>query len=186
MEGDRRGSSRLERDGALWCGSARRLFGSVLWTKITSERVWPVSDFAPEKIRLIPDEWDLRNVGRVRDGRLFFVQGQLDYIDGVTRDFVCTFIFDSDGRLVDRSIELIGTRGAYPEDSVSSAMRRHLATLGDYMRTDIWVRPFSIESHDAVFGLIPRKTDSGEWRVEFMPGNTLSFYSPWEAGEYDT
>jgi hypothetical protein len=65
-------------------------------------------------------------------------------------------------------------------------MRQHLAVLGDRMRTDVWVRPFSFESHDTVFGLIPRKTESGEWRVEFMPGNTLSFYPPWEAGEYDT
>jgi hypothetical protein len=29
-------------------------------------------------------------------------------------------------------------------------------------------------------------TEEGEWRVEFMPGNTLSFFAPWEAGEYDT
>jgi hypothetical protein len=41
-------------------------------------------------------------------------------------------------------------------------------------------------SHGAAFGLIPRQTESGEWRVEFMPGNTLSFYPPWAAGEYDT
>jgi hypothetical protein len=65
-------------------------------------------------------------------------------------------------------------------------MKRHLDALGDRTRTDIWVRPFSVDSNSAVFGLIPRKTVAGEWRVEFMPGNTLSFYPPWEAGEYDT
>jgi len=31
-----------------------------------------------------------------------------------------------------------------------------------------------------------RPTRARRSRVEFMPGNTLSFYPPWEAGEYDT
>ncbi len=141
---------------------------------------------SPEKIRLIPDAWHIHNVGRLSDGRLFFVDSQLDYASGITRNFVCTFLFDPGGGLVDHSVELIGVRGSYPDRSVSDAMKRHLDALGDRTRTDIWVRPFSVDSNSAVFGLIPRKTVAGEWRVEFMPGNTLSFYPPWEAGEYDT
>jgi hypothetical protein len=140
----------------------------------------------PEKIRLIPDNWHMRNVGRLSDERLFFVDGQLDYASGRTRDFICTFLFDPDGRLVSHSIELIGVRRLYPDEKVGEALKRHLDALGERTSTDIWVRPFSIESNGAVFGLIPRKTDAGEWRVQFMPGNTLSFYPPWEAGEYDT
>jgi hypothetical protein len=144
------------------------------------------SDAAPKKIRLIPDEWHIRNVGRLNDGRLFFVDSQLDPTGGVTRDFVCTFVFDKDGHLVEHSVELIGERGAYPDGSVGSTLRRHLAALGDRTLTDIWVRPFSVEYNGTVFGLIPRKSEFGEWRVEFMPGNTLSFYPPWKTGEYDT
>lgn len=140
----------------------------------------------PAKIHLIPDAWDIRNVGRLTDGRLFFVDGQLDDVAGKTRDFVCTFLFDSDGALVDHAIELVGTRGSYPDGEVGDAEKRHLEALGARMRTDIWLRPFSVESNGAVFGLIPRKLSSGEWRVEFMPGDTLSFYPPWEAGNYDT
>jgi hypothetical protein len=113
-------------------------------------------DRAPEKIRLIPDDWHIQHVGRRVDGRLFWVDGQLDPAGGATKDFVCTFIFDQDGRLIQHSIELIGARGSYPEGSVGKAMDRHVAT------------------------------EEGEWRVEFMPGNTLSFFAPWEAGEYDT
>jgi hypothetical protein len=58
--------------------------------------------------------------------------------------------------------------------------------LGNPANADIWVRPFSVENSGAIFGLIPRQTEDGDWTVEFMPGNTLSFYAPWEAGEYDT
>jgi hypothetical protein len=125
-------------------------------------------------------------VGRLNDGRLFWVDSQLDYADGVTTDFVCSFIFDREGRLVDRSVELIGDRGSYPNGSVGIAIERHIAALSDHTAADIWVRPFNIESHGRVFGLIPRQTSDGEWRVEFMPGNTLSFYAPWDVGEYDT
>lgn len=141
---------------------------------------------APEKIRLIPDEWHIYNVGRLQNGHLFWVDAQLDFAGGATKDFVCTFIFNHDGQLVERSIELIGVRGAYRNGSVESTLSRHLAALGVRAVADIWVRPFNVESDDTVFGLIPRQTDNGEWRVEFMPGNTLSFYPPWEAGEYDT
>jgi hypothetical protein len=117
---------------------------------------------------------------------LFWVDGQLDPSSGATKDFVCTFIFDQDGRLIEHSIELIGARGSYLAGSVERAMDQHLAALGDHSVTDIWVRPFSVQSNSAIFGLIPRQTGDGEWRVEFMPGNTLSFYAPWEVGEYDT
>ena len=145
-----------------------------------------VSGPAPEKIRLIPDEWHIHNVGRLSDGRLFWVDSQLDPTGGATKDFVCTFIFNDHGQLVDHSIELIGVRGSYPNASGEAAMTRHLATLGERTVTDIWVRPFSVESNDSVFGLIPRQTEDGEWRVTFMPGDTLEFYPPWDEGGYDT
>jgi hypothetical protein len=141
---------------------------------------------APEKIRLIPDNWHIKHVGRLVDRRLFWVNAQLDPGGGITKDFVCTFVFDEDGHLTDHSIELVGMRGSYSSGGVTSAMDQHLAALGDHVVADIWIRPFSVASNNAVFGLIPRHTGNGEWRVEFMPGNTLSFYPPWEAGEYDT
>ena len=151
-------------------------------------RTEPVSiaSAVPEKIHLIPDIWNIRNVGRLQDGKLFWVDSQLDPANGVTTDFVCTFVFDSDGHLAEHSIDRIGARGTYPDGSVAAAVRKHLAALGDHTIADIRVRLFRVEDDGIVFGLIPRQTQNGEWRVEFMPGNTLSFYPPWEAGAYDT
>ena len=145
-----------------------------------------MTDGAPEKIKLIPDDWHMQHVGRLDDGRLFRVDGQLDPIGGATKDFVCTFIFNRDGRLTGHSIGLVGMRGSYPSGKVEEALKRHLASLRDQTFADIWARPFSVKNNGTVFKLIPRRTEDGEWRVEFMPGNTLSFYPPWEAGEYDT
>jgi len=168
----------------------RQVIASMLGVFLAGQRPIPryaISDAAPEKIRLIPDEWHIHNVGRLKDGHLFFVAAQFDPLGGnLTRDFACTFLFDSDGRLVDHAIEFVGERNAYPDSSLDSAISRHVAALGGRVVTDIWVRPFRVESDGGLFGLIPRRVGYGQWRVEFMPGNTLSFYPPWEAGEYDT
>ena len=153
----------------------------------------------PEKIRLIPDDWHIRNVGRLRNGELFVVDSQLASKDMVTTDFVCTFVFDPDGYLVRHSIDRLGERGSYDEAEVGRRFDAHLAALGDHEVTDIWIRPFEIESHGALFGFIPvppeafvdpdddaSSAEDYDWRVEFMPGNTLSFYPPWDMGGYDT
>jgi hypothetical protein len=145
-----------------------------------------LSSRPPEKIRLIPDGWHIDHVGRLSDSRLYFVASQLDSDGHNTRDFVCTFLFDADGTLVNHNIELVGARGSYPEGSVGAALERHLAALEGPTQTDIWVRLFSVTSDGAEFGLIPRETGGGDWLVEFLPGNTLAFYAPWEDGAYDT
>lgn len=153
----------------------------------------------PEKIRLIPDRWHIQSVGRLRDGDLFVVDTQLASKNMVTTDFVCTFVFDPDGCLARHSIDCLGERGSYDQAEVGERIKAHLAALGDYEITDIWIRPFKIESHGTAFGFIPVPPEAFAdpsddtfdpeefgWRVEFMPGNTLSFCPPWDMGRYDT
>lgn len=172
----------------------RRQLVASLVAILTGACSWPWSrsdcetmpDTAPGKIRLVPDHWHMLNVGILKDGRVFFVDTQLDPSKGATKDFVCTFVFDSTGRLSEHSIELIGVRGSYPVGSVRDALSRHLTALGDRSTNDVWVKPFSVLSNGTTFGLIPRQTTSGHWRVEFMPGNTFSFCAPWDVGGYDT
>jgi hypothetical protein len=86
-------------------------FSGVGYRRISQAKDLAVPNAAPEKIRLMPDEWHIRNVGRLGDGRLFFVDSQLDYVAGATRDFVCTFLFDQDGHLVDLHPLLVKAHG---------------------------------------------------------------------------
>ena len=68
------------------------------------------SDAAPEKIRLIPDEWHIHNAGRLSDGRLFFVAAQFDPLGGnLIRDFACTFLFDTDELPRADTANIVGT-----------------------------------------------------------------------------
>jgi hypothetical protein len=143
----------------------------------------------PTKIRLVPDEWHIHHVGRLPAGRLFWVDEQLYYRNRKTTDFVCTYVFDNDGQLTSHNIESLGVRGGKgTEDDarIEAALDRHLAALGKRTAKDIWIRPFSLKSQGMVFGLVPRQLGNGTWRVEAMPGNTLSFFAPWDEGEYDT
>ena len=146
----------------------------------------PIASVMPGKIRLVPGDLHIRHVGRLADGRLFWVTSQLDQAPEGTKDYVCTFVFNDDGEVLGHNIELIGVRGAYPTESVGIAVQKHVTALGAHTVEAIWVRTFSVDVNGVEFGLIPRLLDDGEWRVEFMPGNTLSFYAPWEEGEYDT
>jgi len=147
-----------------------------------------LSAIPPEKIHLIPDDFHIRHVGHLADGRLFLVDSQLSF-DGktrATRDYVCTFIFDVDGHLIDHQIDLHGERGAYPQSKAKETFDRHLAALGAATVAAIWIRPFTVMAFGLDFGFVPRQLDDGGWCVESMPGNTLAFYPPWEEGGYDT
>jgi hypothetical protein len=142
---------------------------------------------APERIRLVPDGYRITHAGRLRDGRLFWVDLQLASFSGVARDYVCSFIFDQDGQLSSHDIEPLGERGSYPSERAARArLDGHLAAMGDRTVADIWIHLFTVESDGLKFGLVPREVRGGEWVVDFVPGYTLMFYAPWDAGEYDT
>ena len=157
----------------------------------------------PEKIRLVPDEWHIDGVGIRPDGNLIFSDSQLSYDGGTpakVRDFFCTFVFDPDGNLIEHKIDLVGTRGEYSEDHMNEICDQHVELLRGFKEAPIWVRPFRVEAYGEMFGLVPVSPEElkefdddddyepseDDWRVEFMLGNTLSFYPPWDEGGYDT
>jgi len=154
---------------------------------------------APEKIHLIPDDYHLERVGRLPDGRLIYQETQVSYDGKTSLDFAVTYVFDQDGNLVEDLVTLVGARDKITKADWQRAELEHEQRFGEIEMTDIWVRPFSLERHGLVFGLVPVAMETVEedgvkyepepddlWRVEAMPGNTLSFYAPWEDGEYDT
>lgn len=147
---------------------------------------------SPPKIHLIPDGYHIKWVGRLkRDSGpavSFFLEAQLAIDDG-TVDYVCCYRFDEDGVLDEHAVVRVGRRGEASSDALEEQFQRQIDSLGDHQIRDVWVRPFKVIQDGHEFGLIPvqcGKEDSSEWVVEAMPGNTLSFYAPWELGEYDT
>lgn len=146
------------------------------------------------KIHLIPDQYHLSNVGQLRNGNNYWIDIQLKSEGNRTRDFVATYIFDADGKLIDSNIIDLGLRTDENALSATTVIAEEKSRIGviNYEsflgeKKSFWVYPFSIFSHNLIFGLVVRKEDKDECGiVDAMPGYTIMFYPPWEDGAYDT
>lgn len=147
------------------------------------------------KIRLIPDDYHLPDVGKLENGAMYWIDIQLSSEGRNTRDFVATYIFDLNGYLIWNEIEDLGLRSDIDIRDPETVIAEHKAKIGKGQTTDIWVHPFSVEEHGLTFGLMVRKREDDESNnsqedeepmVDALPGFTLLFYPPWEEGHYDT
>jgi hypothetical protein len=138
------------------------------------------------RVRLIRDWYHLKHIGQTQDGLFCWICGQLN----AGRDFVATYIFDSEGVLVEYDIIDLGRRGAPDELSARRVIKEQKVRFGFRKTSDFWIYPFAIEAHDTVFGLVERVPEPGEQQefqlIDALPGWTLMFYPPWEEGRYDT
>lgn len=150
------------------------------------------------KVRLIPDDYHLHEVGVLGNGAGYWIDVQLNPENGSTRDFVTTYVFDVEGRMIWHLIEDMDLRSDPRQKSVKETIAAHKAKLGAAERSDIWISPFSVEAHGLTFGLVVRKPeedDDPEYLnslnedgplVDVMPGWTLMFHPPWDEGSYAT
>lgn len=156
----------------------------------------PNSDFQPDesrkpgKIRLITDDYHLEGLGKRLDGTYFLVSSQLkyDHHANATTDYICKFCFNSDGDLIEQKIVKLGIRGEFEHEDGVKMFAKLTPAEGTYEDADIRIKPFSVSFEGVEFGFITRTPEDEEdvWAVEFMPGNTMAFFEPWESGEYDT
>ena len=143
-----------------------------------------------QKIRLIPDRYNLPNVGQLENGNYYWIDIQLHSDGSDTRDFIAVYQFNADGEKVEHEIIDLGLRSAENFQSIEETIVREQRRIGIRNRSAFWVRPFSIEAYGFVFGLVVRKRALGEIEgyqaIDAMPGWTMMFYPPWEDGFYDT
>ncbi|WP_214108685.1 hypothetical protein [Acrocarpospora catenulata] len=95
--------------------------------------------------------------------------------------FAILHLFDRDGR--HRGSEI---RPAADGAEADQALQRMMAGLQEVKYEDIAIRPFRVDAHGCVFGLIDEtgKAEDGNGHVEYYP-NMIGFYEPWD-GSYDT
>ena len=153
---------------------------------------------APTHITIVPDEWHMQHVGKLANGRLFYCETQVAYEDGQSHDYYVAYTFDNDGTLASHEIVPVGVRGQYKDEDANRVGEEILERLGERTTETIKVRPFQIEFDGRTFGFVTsawdedgedlpiEEADEEDIRVEAMPGNTISWYAPWEEGEYDT
>jgi len=141
----------------------------------------------PTIIAIDHDDYQARHVGRLPDGRQFFLTEPFTFaVSGCPgRNFVALFLFDKRGRFVEARVDEV-TAGNHAE--YQSTFDRRLAELGSVEYARIEVQPFAIQRFGLTFGLVPRPPEEGDddWWVELQPGNYMAFSEPWDSGQYDT
>jgi len=144
----------------------------------------------PELIAIDHDDYYAQHVGRLPDGRQFFLTTPFEPAIAGRKgsEFVALFIFDREGNLLDAQIDDFGPRAGLDDAARRACYERRLQELGDMSLGRIEIKPFATERFGTKFGLIVREPENEDdvWAVEMQPGNYMAFFEPWDSGEYDT
>ena len=97
-------------------------------------------------------------------------------------------MFDKNGALLNAVVDDLGPRSTLDESAAAKRRAELLSSLGTTTYGRIEIAPFRIERFGVEFGFIPQPPEdpSQEWSVTVEPGNYMSFWSPWDSGDYDT
>ena len=144
----------------------------------------------PTLVAIDHDDYHAKHVGHTPDGRQFFLTLPFEpaFNGRPGCEYVALYLFDREGRLIEAKIDRVGPRGK-PNDEIQKNLRaQRLQELGDVSFTRIEVEPFSVERFDIHFGLIAQEPDHriAYWLVDVEPGGYMTFFEPWNSGDYDT
>ena len=144
----------------------------------------------PKLISINHDEYHATHLGRLPDGRQFFVTSPfLPAVGGSPgREFIAVYLFDQQGCLLEARIDDLGSRAELDLKHAHTTLGQRVTELGPVKYSRIEVQPFELERFGTKFGLIARPPESGDegWWVELQPGNYMAFHEPWDSGDYDT
>jgi hypothetical protein len=146
-------------------------------------------DGIPETFPINHDDYHAKHIGRTADGRQFFLTTPFVPALGEETggEYIALFTFDTNGELLDATIDDLGPRSALDRDAASKLYEQRLESLGDVQFCDIRIAPFTTKRFGIEFGLIPREcaNEEDEPAIEMQPGNYMAFFDPWD-GDYDT
>ena len=143
----------------------------------------------PDLIAIDHDDYHAEHIGRTSDGRQFILTNPFNPAIGQNPgcEFVALYIFDLSGQLIEAKIDSFGPRSSLDDGARRALYDERLTSLGDVSFERVDIAPFAVERFGLEFGLIALPPeDDDTWRVEMQPGNYMSFFEPWDSGEYDT
>src|SRR5262245_65388107 len=112
----------------------------------------------PKSVALANDDDTAKHVGRMADGRQFFLTNPFVPASGGNpgREFLALYLFDKDGALLEAQIEDLGTRAELDEDAARARQAALLEPLGPVKNRKIKVAPVKVERFGVKYGLIPQ------------------------------
>ena len=141
----------------------------------------------PTIIAIDHDDYHAKHVGRLSDGRQFFLTTPFTFgVPGISgRNFIALFLFDKRGHFLEARIDEVNAEDDAKHQAIFD---RRLSELGSVEYGRIEAQPFQVQRFGEAFGLVPRPPENGgdDWWVELLPGNYMAFSEPWDSGQYDT
>src|SRR6185369_17257332 len=118
----------------------------------------------PRLIAIDHDDYHASHVGRLPDGRQFFLTTPfVPAIGGdAGREFVAVYLFDKSGRFLEARIDDMGTRAELDHRRAHSMFEQRLAELGSVEYDRIEVQPFEVERFGTTFGLVARPPEDDD------------------------
>lgn len=149
-----------------------------------------MSTAAPQLVAISHDDYHARHIGRLPDGRQFFLTTPFvpAFPKGQGAEYIALYFFDEIGKFLGSRIESLGPRASLDRARAQAIYQTWLEELIGAEFGRIEVSPFAVEQDGIQFGLIPREPEDEEdvWAVEMQPGNYMAFFEPWDSGDYDT
>src|SRR5215470_13441413 len=110
----------------------------------------------PKLIAIDHDDYHSNHVGRLPDGRQFFLTTPfVPAIGGSAgREFIALYLFDKRGRFLEARIDDMGTRAELDGQHARTTFEQRLAELGAVEYGRIEVEPFEVERFSTTFGLV--------------------------------
>lgn len=145
----------------------------------------------PDRIPIVHDDHHASRIGRLADGRQFFVTEPFVAADSDEPgcDFLAVYLFAADGTLEEARIDSLGPRESIDDERARALVERRLAELGEVSFESIAVKPFHVVRDGVTFGLVPQEPEcegeGDDWWVVLVPGDYMAFTAPWD-GYYDT
>ena len=144
----------------------------------------------PEAVLMCTDEYHLEHFGKAEDGSILWMGSQLKYDPEVqeTTDYIFKFSFNTSGELVSSDIQTVGVRNSIKREVFLEKMTALISGNAIIAPASAMIKTFIVVHEGVEFGLIVRVPEDAEdvWAIEFMPGNTMAFFEPFDSGFYDT
>lgn len=148
-----------------------------------------VDQGAPERIRIVPDDFHVPFAGTAGDGRRFFLSAEL--FDPGGSEYVGLFLWTDDGAFDELLVDEVPAPPGSPADDAARAeadrvVEGRLAELGGYVLEPIDVEPFARVVDGVTFGWVPDRYADGTVVVTLQPGDAMAYTAPWDGLGYDT
>jgi hypothetical protein len=148
---------------------------------------------APELIAIDQDDYHAELVGTTASGQQFFITNLFRpaSADSPRQEYLAVFLFNEDGDLVDSKVDIFPPGNLSPDEleRFEQLQELRLSELGEVSFQDILVKPFAVEHHGEMMGLVPvlygDEQDEDGWVVEIIPGRFMAFNPPWDSGKYE-